>query len=82
VGLESGPLSLVSTTEELLGRKNIGSGLENREYSCEDPRNMPWRRIGKWHVEFPTFSRQLPRRRWCRVVSPTLRPCFTPQKHY
>jgi hypothetical protein len=32
VGLERGPLSLVSTTEELLGRKSRGSGLENREY--------------------------------------------------
>jgi hypothetical protein len=31
VGLERGPLSLVSTTEELLGRKSSGSGLENRE---------------------------------------------------
>jgi hypothetical protein len=29
-GLERGPLSLVSTTEELLGRKSSGSGLENR----------------------------------------------------
>jgi hypothetical protein len=28
VGLERGPLSLVSTTEELLGRNNSGSGLE------------------------------------------------------
>jgi hypothetical protein len=27
-----GPLSLVSTTEELLGRKISGSGVENREY--------------------------------------------------
>jgi hypothetical protein len=32
VGLERGPLSLVSTFEELLGRKSSGSGLENREY--------------------------------------------------
>jgi hypothetical protein len=32
VGLERGPLSLVSTTEELLGRKGRGSGLENRDY--------------------------------------------------
>jgi hypothetical protein len=31
VGLERGPLSLVSTTEELLGRKRSGSGLESRE---------------------------------------------------
>jgi hypothetical protein len=32
VGLERGPLSLVSTTEELLGRKSSVSGLEIREY--------------------------------------------------
>jgi hypothetical protein len=32
VGLERGPLSLVSTTEELLGRKSGGSGIENRDY--------------------------------------------------
>jgi hypothetical protein len=30
VGLERGPLSLVSTTEELLGRNSSGSRLENR----------------------------------------------------
>jgi hypothetical protein len=32
VSLEQGPLSLVSITEELLGRKSRGSVLENREY--------------------------------------------------
>jgi hypothetical protein len=32
VGLERGPLRLVSTTEELLGRNSSGSGLESREY--------------------------------------------------
>jgi hypothetical protein len=37
VGLERGPLSLVSTTEELLGRKSSGSGLENRDYGIKDP---------------------------------------------
>jgi hypothetical protein len=38
VGLERGPLSLVSTTEELLERKSSGSsGLENREYGSRDP---------------------------------------------
>jgi hypothetical protein len=37
VGLERGPLSLVSTTEELLGRKNRGSCLENQEYGRRDP---------------------------------------------
>jgi hypothetical protein len=37
VGLERGPLSPVSTTEELLGRKSSGSCLENREYGRRDP---------------------------------------------
>jgi hypothetical protein len=38
VGLERGPpLSLVSTTEELLERKCRGSGLESREYGRRDP---------------------------------------------
>jgi hypothetical protein len=32
-----GPLSLVSTTEELLVRKISGSGLEIREYGRRDP---------------------------------------------
>jgi hypothetical protein len=32
VGLERGPLSLVSTIEELLERKSSSSGLENRNY--------------------------------------------------
>jgi hypothetical protein len=32
VGLERGPLSLVSKIEELLERKSGDSGLENREY--------------------------------------------------
>jgi hypothetical protein len=41
VGLERGPLNLVSTTEELLGRKKSGSGQENRDYSCRDPPRLP-----------------------------------------
>jgi hypothetical protein len=32
VGLERGPLSLLSTIEELLGRNSTGKGLENREH--------------------------------------------------
>jgi hypothetical protein len=36
VGLERGPLSLVSTTEELLGRNSSRSGLESREYGRRD----------------------------------------------
>jgi hypothetical protein len=37
VGLERGPLRLVSTTEELLGKKSSGSCLENREHGRRDP---------------------------------------------
>jgi hypothetical protein len=36
VGLERSALSLVSTIEALLGRKNSSSGLENRKYGCRD----------------------------------------------
>jgi hypothetical protein len=32
VGLERGPLGLVSTTEEVLGRKSSGFSPENRDY--------------------------------------------------
>jgi hypothetical protein len=35
--LERGPLSLVSTIEELLGRKSSYSGLENLDYCRRDP---------------------------------------------
>jgi hypothetical protein len=41
MGLERGPLSLMSTIEELLGRKRNGSGLENREYGRKDPSHLP-----------------------------------------
>jgi hypothetical protein len=41
VGLEWGPLRLVSTTEELLGRKSSGSGLEIPEYGRRDPSRLP-----------------------------------------
>jgi hypothetical protein len=40
VGLERGPLSLVSTIEELL-RRNSSSGLESREYGRRDPSRWP-----------------------------------------
>jgi hypothetical protein len=42
VGLEWGPLSLVSTSEELLGRNSNCSGLENREHGRADP--LRWAR--------------------------------------
>jgi hypothetical protein len=41
VALERGPLSLVSTIEELLGRKSSGSGLETEITSVEDPSRRP-----------------------------------------
>jgi hypothetical protein len=41
VGLERGPLRLVSATEELLGRKSSGFGLENREYGRRDSSRGP-----------------------------------------
>jgi hypothetical protein len=41
IGFGTGPLSLVSTTEELLGRKSNGSGLECREYGRRVPSRWP-----------------------------------------
>jgi hypothetical protein len=41
VGLERGPFSLVSATDELLGRNSSGSGLESREYGRGDPLRLP-----------------------------------------
>jgi hypothetical protein len=41
VGLERGQLSLVSTTEELLGRNSSGSGLQSREYGRRDSSHWP-----------------------------------------
>jgi hypothetical protein len=40
VGLERGPLSLVSTTEEQLGRKSSGFGLETRKYGRGNPSSL------------------------------------------
>jgi hypothetical protein len=37
--LERGPLSLVSTTEEVLERKSSGSDQENRDYGRRDPQS-------------------------------------------
>jgi hypothetical protein len=41
VGLERGPLSLMSTTEELLGSKSSGSGLRNWKYDRRDLLSWP-----------------------------------------
>jgi hypothetical protein len=40
-GLERGPLSLMSTTEELLETKSSSSGLETRKYGSRDPSSWP-----------------------------------------
>jgi hypothetical protein len=37
VGLERDALSLMSTIEELLGRKSSGFGLKNLQYGRRDP---------------------------------------------
>jgi hypothetical protein len=41
MGLERNPLSLMSTIEELLGRKNSGFGLEHRDYGRGSPVRWP-----------------------------------------
>jgi hypothetical protein len=41
VGLERGPLNLVSTTVELLERKSTGSGLETEITAVGDPLRWP-----------------------------------------
>jgi hypothetical protein len=41
VGLERGPLALLSTIEELLERKSNGSGQENRDDGRRDPSRWP-----------------------------------------
>jgi hypothetical protein len=41
MGLERGPLSLVSKIEELLDRKSSGSGVESREYGRGEPSRWP-----------------------------------------
>jgi hypothetical protein len=65
VGLERVPLSLVSTTEELLGRKSSGSGLESRDYGRRDSsrllRDTPLSAkvgtnfAGKWRTQATEF---------------------------
>jgi hypothetical protein len=40
VGLERGPLSLVSAIEELLEKRSSGSGLEIRGYGRRDPSRL------------------------------------------
>jgi hypothetical protein len=52
VGLERVPLSLVSTIEELLGRKSSGSVLENRDYGSKGSAALTARHpsVGSSHI--------------------------------
>jgi hypothetical protein len=56
VGLERGPLSLVSTTEELLGRKSIGSCLENQDCSSRDLPRWPCNTLYLWKLALTSTS--------------------------
>jgi hypothetical protein len=67
VGLERGPLSLVSTTEVLLGRKSSGSGVENREYGSRDPP-----RSGQTQVGEPKIGEHAQRRYFASVTTQML----------
>jgi hypothetical protein len=53
VGLERGPLSLVSTVEELLEKESRGSGLENRDYGR---RNLSRRQCGALYPQKLTLT--------------------------
>jgi hypothetical protein len=59
VGLERDPLSLVSTTEELLGRNSSGSGLDKWEYGRRNP--PLWPRSGKFGINLDDKRRSLGR---------------------
>jgi hypothetical protein len=54
VSLERGPLSLVSTFEELLERNSSGTGLENREYSRGDRLRWPCDTLHPQKKKVPT----------------------------
>jgi hypothetical protein len=55
VGLERSPLSLVSTTEELLERKSSDSGLEKRDYGSRGSVELT-----TWHLYPKKLALTLP----------------------
>jgi hypothetical protein len=82
VGLERGLLSLVSTTEELLGRKRSGSGLEIWEYGLRDPSRWP---SGTLYQQKLALSSQISGgrsvgivRSWTQATEFIIIVCFTP----
>jgi hypothetical protein len=56
VGLERGPISLMSTIEELLRRKNSDSGLESREYGRRDPSRWQRRTLYPQTLELTSLT--------------------------
>jgi hypothetical protein len=52
MGLELGPISLVSTIDVLLGKKSSISGLEIRDYGRRDP--LRWLRGNLYPQQFGT----------------------------
>jgi hypothetical protein len=69
VGLERGPLSLVSTIEELLEIKSSGSGLENRDYGRRD--SSRWQRDTPYPQQLTLTSSTSGGRSVCIVRLPT-----------
>jgi hypothetical protein len=65
MGLERGPISFVSTIEELLERKSSGSGLENREYGRRDLSRWP---RGTLYPQKLTFTSPTSGGRWVGIV--------------
>jgi hypothetical protein len=64
-----GALSLVSTIKELLGKKNNGSGLKNREYGCWDL--LRWTRDTFYPQKMALTSPTKGGRSVCMVLSRT-----------
>jgi hypothetical protein len=66
VGLERGLLSLVSTTEELFGKKSSSSSLESPEYGRRDPPRWP---RGTLHLQKSALTSPYIHKTWVRRVN-------------